>query len=124
MIYLAGALGGALGALSRFGMGQWLADSGYAHLNLATLLVNLIGALLIGVLFVVADCFTLSELARMGMSVGFLGVFTTLSTSSLQVLTDIQEGHVLRAIFYASATVFLCLLSCLAGMELARSVFD
>ena len=56
MIYLAGALGGALGALSRFGMGQWLADSGYAHLNLATLLVNLIGALLIGVLFVVADC--------------------------------------------------------------------
>ena len=124
MIYLAVALGGALGALSRFGIGQWLADSGYAHLHPATFLVNLIGALLIGVLFVGAERFTLSEPARLGMSVGFLGAFTTFSAFSLQLLTDIQEGQVLRAVFYASATVFLCLISCLVGMELARSVFD
>ena len=52
MIYLAVAIGGALGALSRFGMGQWLADSGYAHLNPATFLVNVIGAPLIVILFV------------------------------------------------------------------------
>ena len=124
MIYLAVALGGALGALSRFGIGQWLADSGYAHLHPATFLVNVVGALLIGVLFVGAERFTLSEPARLGMSVGFLGAFTTFSAFSLQLLTDIQEGQVLRAVFYASATVFLCLISCLVGMELARSVFD
>ena len=124
MIYLAVALGGALGALSRFGIGQWLADSGYAHLHPATFLVNVIGALLIGVLFVGAERFTLSEPARLGMSVGFLGAFTTFSAFSLQLLTDIQEGQVLRAVIYASATVFLCLISCLVGMELASSVFD
>ena len=124
MIYLAVALGGALGALSRFGIGHWLADSGYAHLHPATFLVNVIGALLIGVLFIGAERFTLSESARLGMSVGFLGAFTTFSAFSLQLLTDIQEGQVLRAVFYASATVFLCLISCLVGMELARSVFD
>ena len=124
MIYLAVALGGALGALSRFGIGQWLADSGYAHLYPATFLVNVIGALLVGVLFIGAERFTLSESARLGMSVGFLGAFTTFSAFSLQLLTDIQEGQVLRAVFYASATVFLCLISCLVGMELARSVFD
>ena len=124
MIYLAVALGGALGALSRFGIGQWLADSGYAHLHPATFLVNVIGALLIGVLFVGAERFTLSEPARLGMSVGFLGAFTTFSAFSLQLLTDIQEGQVLRAVIYSSATVLLCLISCLVGMELARSVFD
>ena len=124
MIYLAVALGGALGALSRFGIGQWLADSGYAHLHPATFLVNVIGALLIGVLFVGAERFTLSEPARLGMSVGFLGAFTTFSAFSLQLLTDIQEGQVLRAMFYAAATVFLCLITCLVGMELAKSVFD
>ena len=124
MIYLAVALGGALGALSRFGIGHWLADSGYAHLHPATFLVNVIGALLIGVLFIGAERFTLSEPARLGMSVGFLGAFTTFSAFSLQLLTDIQEGQVLRAVFYASATVFFCLISCLVGMELARSVFD
>ena len=124
MIYLAVALGGALGALSRFGMGQCLADSGYAHLHPATFLVNVIGALLIGILFVGAERFTLSEPARLGMSVGFLGAFTTFSAFLLQLLTDIQQGQVLRAVFYAAATVFLCLISCLVGMELARSIFD
>lgn len=124
MIYLAVAIGGALGALSRFGMGQWLADSGYAHLHPATFLVNVIGALLIGILFVGAERFTLSEPARLGMSVGFLGAFTTFSAFSLQLLTDIQEGEVLRAVSYAAATVFLCLISCLVGVELARSIFD
>ena len=124
MIYLAVAMGGALGALSRFGIGQWLADSGYAHLHPATFLVNVIGALLIGILFVGAERYTLSEPARLGMSVGFLGAFTTFSASSLQLLTDIQEGQVLRAMSYAAATVFLCLISCLVGMELARSIFD
>ncbi len=124
MIYLAVAIGGALGALSRFGMGQWLADSGYAHLHPATFLVNVIGALLIGILFVGAERFTLSEPARLGMSVGFLGAFTTFSAFSLQLLTDMQEGEVLRAVSYAAATVFLCLISCLVGVELAKSIFD
>ena len=124
MIYLAVALGGALGAVSRFGIGQLVADSGYAHLHPATFLVNVIGSLLIGVLLVEAERFTLSEPARLGISMGFLGAFTIFSAFSLQLLTDIQEGLVLRAVFYASARVFLCLVSCLVGMEFARSVFD
>lgn len=118
------ALGVALGALSRFGIGQWLADSGYTHLHSATFLVNVIDALLIGVLFIGAERFTLSEPARLAMSVGFLGAITTFCAFSLQLLTDIQEGRVLRPVFCSSATVFLCLISCLVGMELARSVFD
>ena len=101
-----------------------MADSGYAHLHPATFLVNVIGALLIGILFIGAERFTLSEPARLGISVGFLGALTKFSAFSLQLLTDIQEGQVLRAVSYATATVFLCLISCLVGMELARSVFD
>ena len=124
MIYLAVAIGGALGALSRFGMVQWLADSGYAHLHPATFLVNVIGALLIGILFVGAERFTLSEPARLGMSVGFMGAFAKFFADSLQLLTDMQEGEVLRAASYAAATVFLCLISCLVGVELAKSIFD
>ena len=124
MIYLAVAVGGGLGAMARFGVGQWLAGSGYAHFHPATLLVNVLGSLLIGLVFVGAERFSLSETARVGLSVGFLGAFTTFSAFSLQLLTDIQDGQVLRAAVYAAATVFLCLISCLVGMELARSVFD
>ena len=58
-------------------------DSGYAHLHPATFLVNVIGALLFGVLFIGADRFTLAEPARLGMSVGLLGAFATFSAFSL-----------------------------------------
>ncbi len=124
MIYFAVALGGALGALSRFGVGQWLGDSGYVYLHPATFLVNVTGSLFIGLLYVGAERYTLSEPARLGMSVGFLGAFTTFSAFSFQLLTDIQEGQILRAVLYASATVLFCLISCLFGIELGRSVFD
>ena len=90
MIYLAVALGGALGALSRFRVGQWLADSGYAHLHLATFSVNVVGSLLIGIVFIWAERFNLSEAARLGISVGFLGAFTTQNHNRYQYRSN---GH-------------------------------
>ena len=117
-------MGGALGALLRFGMGQWQADLGYAHLHPATFLVNMLGALRFGALFIGAERFTFSEPARLGTSVRFIGTFTISSAFSLQLLTDTKDDQVLRAVFYASPTVCLCLTSCLFGAELGRSVFD
>lgn len=46
MNLLALALGGALGAVSRFGIGQLLTTSGVAHLHVATFSVNGVGAFL------------------------------------------------------------------------------
>jgi fluoride ion exporter CrcB/FEX len=83
VIYLSVALGGALGALARFGVGNWVIGLGSGHLHMATF-----------------------------------------SAFSLELLADFQEGQVVRAVLYASLTVFLCLISCLAGVELARSTFD
>ncbi|MBL6704439.1 MAG: fluoride efflux transporter CrcB, partial [Pseudomonadales bacterium] len=54
MSWITIALGGALGALSRFGIGLLVSASGYAHIHLATLGVNVIGSLLIGFMFIAA----------------------------------------------------------------------
>ena len=124
MIYFAIALGGACGALSRFAVGQWVAGLGYAHLNLATFSVNVLGSLLIGLAYVGAERLNLSEPVRLSISVGFLGAFTTFSAFSIELLSEIQEGHLARAAIYASLTLFLCLISCFTGIELARSAFD
>jgi len=124
VIYLAVALGGALGALARFGVGNWVIGLGSGHLHMATFSVNVLGSLFIGLVFVGAERLNLPEAARLGISVGFLGAFTTFSAFSLELLADLQEGQVVRAVLYASLTVFLCLISCLAGVELARSTFD
>jgi CrcB protein len=91
---------------------------------MATFSVNVLGSLFIGLVFVGAERLNLPEAARLGISVGFLGAFTTFSAFSLELLADLQEGQVVRAVMYASLTVFLCLISCFAGVELARSTFD
>jgi CrcB protein len=60
----------------------------------------------------------------MGLAVGFLGAFTTFSAFSLELLSDIQEGHLVRAALYASLSVLICLISCMLGFSFARSIVD
>ena len=124
MNLLALALGGALGAVSRYGVGQLLTASGVAHLHVATSSVNVVGAFFMGFLFVAFQRLEAPEVLRMGLAVGFLGAFTTFSAFSLELLSDIQEGHLVRAALYASLSVLICLISCMLGFSFARSIVD
>ena len=124
MNLLALALGGALGAVSRYGIGQLLTTSGVAHLHVATFSVNVVGAFFMGFLFVVFQRLKAPEALRMGLTVGFLGAFTTFSAFSLELFSDIQEGHIMRAALYATLSVLICLISCMLGFSFARSIVD
>jgi CrcB protein len=124
MNLLALALGGALGAVSRYGIGQLLTTSGVAHLHVATFSVNVVGAFFMGFLFVVFQRLEAPEALRIGLKVGFLGAFTTFSAFSLELLSDVQEGHLVRAALYASLSVLICLVSCMLGFSFARSIVD
>jgi CrcB protein len=124
MNLLALALGGALGAVSRYGIGQLLTTSGVAHLHVATFSVNVVGAFFMGFLFVAFQLLEAPEALRMGLAVGFLGAFTTFSAFSLELLSDVQEGYLIRAALYASLSVLICLISCMLGFSFARSIVD
>ena len=124
MNLLALALGGALGAVSRFGIGQLLTTSGVAHLHVATFSVNVVGAFFMGFLVVAFERLEAPEALRMGLTVGFLGAFTTFSAFSLELLSDIQEGYLVRAALYATLSVLICLISCMLGFSFARSIVD
>ena len=124
MNLLALALGGALGAVSRYGVGQLLTASGVAHLHVATFSVNVVGAFFMGFLFVAFQRLEAPEALRMGLAVGFLGAFTTFSAFSLELLSDVQEGHLVRAALYASLFVLICSISCMLGFSFARSIVD
>jgi hypothetical protein len=73
VIYLAVALGGALGALARFGVGNWVIGLGSGHLHMATFSVNVLGSLFIGLVFVGAERLNLPEAARLGYIGRFFG---------------------------------------------------
>jgi len=125
MIWLAVAIGGAMGALARFGATQAVVTlSGTALASpLATLMVNVIGSALMGACYgFLAGGGALSEPMRLFLMVGFLGALTTFSSFSLDVIALAERGQVPLAVLYAtgsvvvSVSVFLMLYALFRGM--------
>lgn len=115
------ALGGSLGALARFGLAQWVAAHWPRSFPLATFAVNLIGCLLIGILYGLwLHRPELSPLLRQGVFIGFLGAFTTFSTFSLDTLRLLENGESLMALGYILLSVCICLIATWAGLSLTR----
>jgi fluoride exporter len=105
MAYVLAALGGALGALARWGVATALPSSprGWPW---ATLVVNLTGCLLIGVLLaVLASRFPSSTLLRPFLAVGILGGYTTFSTFAADLVGLVESGAWLTAVGYLLASV-------------------
>jgi CrcB protein len=121
VIYLLAALGGALGALARWALAEALPHSpgGWPW---STLLVNLLGCLLIGVLLAVLLArFPESPWLRPFLAVGVLGGFTTYSTFATDVVRLADTGHVVLAAAYVLASVVGGVLAVLAGLLVARA---
>ncbi|MGY1606123.1 fluoride efflux transporter CrcB [Geodermatophilus sp. SYSU D00700] len=120
MGYLLAALGGALGALARWGVAEALParDGGWPW---ATLLVNLTGCLLIGVLVgALARRSPEPAWARPFLAVGLLGGYTTYSAFAVEVVGLADAGHVLVAVAYVPASVLGGVLAVAAGVLAVR----
>ena len=121
MNWIAVAIGGALGAMARYGVSTLLFDASTQRFPYATLSVNVLGSFLIGILFVlIVEKGLLPPEMRSILMVGFLGAFTTFSTFSLDALGLWQNGHLLLALVYALGTVVLCLAAISIAVWLTR----
>jgi len=78
--------------------------------------INVAGSLLLGVLLAAAWA---SPQVRTVAGVGFLGGFTTFSTFSVQVVSDLDAGRPVHALAYLLASVLLGVLAAAAGFWLA-----
>lgn len=121
LIYI-GIFGG-LGCMARFLASDWAYQLAGRGLPYGTLLVNIVGSFLLGFLMTFGLRTTLvSPELRIGLSVGFMGGFTTFSTFSYETLKLLEEGSVWQAGVNIVLNVFLCLLFALLGMLLARQI--
>ena len=121
MNWIAVAIGGALGAMARYGVSTLVFDASSQRFPYATLSVNVLGSFLIGILFVlIVEKGLLPPEMRSILMVGFLGAFTTFSTFSLDALGLWQNGHLFMALIYALGTVVLCLAAVAASVWLTR----
>tara|TARA_B100000029_G_C17377679_1_gene888468 strand:- start:213 stop:608 length:396 start_codon:yes stop_codon:yes gene_type:complete len=121
--YLAIAIGGAFGAISRYWVSESMEKVNGTGFPLGTFSVNLLGSFLIGVLFVIfAEKLELAHEWRPLLVIGFLGAMTTFSAFSLDTLLLFQQGHYNTALFYIFSSVIACLFAAYAGIQLTRVV--
>ncbi|MCO5388320.1 fluoride efflux transporter CrcB [Desulfosporosinus sp.] len=115
------AVGGALGALSRYGLGIYLSNRWNQEFPLHTFLINVIGAFLLGFLHILfVERLNVSPLWRLGIGVGFLGAFTTFSTFGFEVISLLEGGSLLTAGLYTLLSIIVGFSGVALGVGLAR----
>ncbi|URD60375.1 fluoride efflux transporter CrcB [Sphingomonas sp. KRR8] len=114
-------VGGGLGAVARYGVGRLSLPWAGSFLPAGTLVVNILGSFLMGLLAaVLAEGPAASQPWRLFLATGVLGGFTTFSAFSLDALTLWQRGQVGLAALYVLASVLLSLLAITVGFAAAR----
>ncbi|WP_417527312.1 fluoride efflux transporter CrcB [Marinomonas shanghaiensis] len=122
MMYFMIAFGGAFGALSRYGMTKWVNTYWHHHFPFATMLINVLGSMLMGVAFVlISERMPSLEPYRPLIMVGFLGAFTTFSTFSLEIVSLINMQAWLSAVSYLLLSCILGVAGLAIGMTVTRA---
>ncbi len=123
MYWLTIAIGGALGAISRYGLIQLLSPVGNGF-PWAIWTANIIGSASVGLCYVViVEKGIIAEQWRPFMMIGFLGALTTFSTFALDSLLLWQNGQLGTAVIYIVSSVIGCLLCAAGAIWLAQQIF-
>lgn len=124
-IYLWIALGSALGGAGRYWCSGVIARHIGETFPWGTLVVNVVGSFLIGVLATLSDPdgrLLMSATLRQFFMLGVFGGFTTFSSFSLQVLNLVRDGQWVPASLYILGSVALCLLGVWLGHGLGIAI--
>lgn len=115
------ALGGALGAMARYGTSlgvHALLGRGFPY---GTLTVNVLGSLVMGLLYVLLlERATYAAEYRALLMIGFLGAFTTYSSYAIETLELFETGRFAAALSNTLVNVTLCLGACWLGLICGR----
>ena len=120
------ALGGSLGALSRFGLGKALQHwNPHAHFSVGTLLANLLGCFLMGALVVIIGGLsdTQREVMVAFLLTGFLGSLTTFSTFILEFFKLNQSNEPKLIVMHLLGHLALGVAGLWIGHSLAQRFF-
>ncbi len=108
-------LGGAIGSIFRYTLSLLPIKSSFPVL---TLITNLLGAFIIGVVVGLFEKQYLSSQIHLFLKTGVCGGFTTFSTFSLETLTLLENGMIFMAIVY----VFISIAGCIVGVYLGKMI--
>jgi CrcB protein len=112
-------VGGVLGALARVGLARATphAAGGWPW---GTLVVNMVGALLLGYFFARLSDHPEDSLTHPFLTTGICGTLTTFSTMQLELFEMVDGGHLGRAVAYLVLTLVAGFVCVRAGIALER----
>ncbi|MGZ3581149.1 MAG: fluoride efflux transporter CrcB [Ktedonobacterales bacterium] len=116
------ALGGALGASTRYLLGMWIQTRVGPDFPWGTFVINVTGSFLIGIVLGLVNAGTLSAEARLFLAVGVLGGYTTFSSFSYETLELLGDGNIQAFLFNAIGQLVAGLLAVYLGIVLSRSL--
>lgn len=115
------ALGGSIGAVFRYLMSIFMIQVFGSSFPFGTLLVNVLGSFLMGVVYALGQLSHISPELKALIGVGLLGALTTFSTFSNETLLLMQEGDWLKATLNVVLNLSLCLFMVYLGQQLVFS---
>lgn len=115
------ALGGAIGAAARWSLGGWLSDRLGPSFPWHTLVINVTGALLLGILMgATMDRALLAPSWRVFLGVGVLGGYTTFSTLAYETVALMEQGSFAAASANMFGSGVLGIVAVIAGLAIGR----
>ena len=115
-------IGGALGAIIRFGVNQVVAARWGTHFPFGTFLINISGSFVIGLALTLLLGRNADAAWRLVLVVGLLGGYTTFSAYAFELVTLLGAGNTGSAALYLIASNALGIAACLVGVVLARAM--
>jgi len=120
MKILSVVFGGFIGAITRYGIGEWIPTSN--SFPLGTLLINLLGCFFLGwflTLIIIRKKIRTEYTLFIGT--GLIGSFTTFSTFSVETILLLQNGFLLNGALYILTSILFGLLLAYLGVKLAMT---
>ena len=122
-VYLAVAVGGAVGALARYGLDRLIERRSEAVFPWSTFTINVTGCLVIGaVIAALVDRHRTPLWLRLGLTVGVVGGYTTFSTFAQETLDLIEENHLAVAAAYSLGSIAVGVAAVYLGMLIGRTL--
>ncbi|MCW5908728.1 MAG: fluoride efflux transporter CrcB [Chitinophagales bacterium] len=120
ILFLIGT-GGFLGSIARYLTASTITKYYSAAFPYGTFAANVIGCLIIGIVFGLSDRFNwLTPEWRFFLATGFCGGYTTFSSFAIENVKLLQDGNYITFATYSSASFAVGLLAVFIGLSLTK----
>jgi CrcB protein len=121
-IALAVAIGGFVGAPSRYVLDRAISGRVESDLSWGTFVINITGSFLLGLLTGLAAAGHLPAVAKALLGTGFCGAYTTFSTFSFETVRMLEEGRIIEAVGNVVVSVAVGLGAAAVGLGLGLAL--